>query len=156
MRVRIAIATALLFGSVPVIAGAQAHEKKIKKSDLPPAVVKTVDEQSKGATLRGFSREREGGWTYYEAQMTVNGRSRDVLMDAKGKVVEVEEEVDLAALPPAVRSALQEKAGAGTIHKVESITKENKMVAYEAQVVTAGKKSVVQVGPSGEALEHPE
>src|ERR1017187_10431596 len=143
MRVRIAIATALLFGSVPVIAGAQAHEKKIKKSDLPPAVVKTVDEQSKGATLRGFSREREGGWTYYEARMTVNGRSKDVLMDAKGKVVEVEEEVDLAALPQAVGNALREKAGEGTIHKVESITKENKLVAYEAQVVTAGKKSEV-------------
>jgi hypothetical protein len=88
--------------------------------------------------------------------MKVNGHTKDVLVDANGKVVEVEEDVNLAALPQPVRSALQEKAGTGTIRKVESITKENKLVAYEAQVVTAGKKSEIQVGPGGEQLEHAE
>jgi uncharacterized membrane protein YkoI len=156
MRIRIAVVTALLLVSATVVASAQDHEKKIRKSELPPAVLKTVDEQSKGATVRGFSQEREGGKTYYEAEMKVNGHTKDVLVDANGKVVEVEEDVNLAALPQPVRSALQEKAGTGTIRKVESITKENKLVAYEAQVVTAGKKSEIQVGPGGEQLEHAE
>ena len=156
MWIRIAVATALLLANVTAMASAQAHEKKIRRSELPSAVLKTVNEQSKGAAVRGFSREREGGWTYYEVHLTVNGHSRDVLMDPNGKVVEVEEEVSLAALPPAVRSALQEKAGTRTIRKVESITKADKLVAYEAQVGSGGTKSEIQVGPNGEALEHAE
>src|SRR6184192_2804078 len=34
-----------------------AQEKKIKRSDLPPAVEKTAAEVSKGATIKGFSKE---------------------------------------------------------------------------------------------------
>ena len=156
MRIRITVATALLLVSLTALTSAQDREKKIKRSQLPPAVQKTVNEQSKGAIIRGFSQVREGGQTYYEAEMKVNGHSKDVLMDAHGKVIEVEEEVSLAALPQTVRSGLQAQAGTGTIHKVESITKENKLVAYEAKVVTNGKTSEVQVGPRGQPLEHEE
>ena len=40
--------------------------------------------------------------------------------------------------------------------KVESITKHDKVVAYEAQVITNGKRSEVQVGPDGKPLDHEE
>jgi len=43
--------------------GATAQEKKIDQSALPPAVQKTVQEQSKGATIKGSSTEREHGKT---------------------------------------------------------------------------------------------
>jgi len=79
-----------------------------------------------------------------------------VLMDAEGKIVEVEEEVAVDALPAAVRDSLQAKAGAGKIVKVESLTKHDKLVAYEAQVLHKGKKSEIQVGPDGSALAHEE
>ena len=52
--------------------------------------------------------------------------------------------------------ALQAKADKGKITKVESITKKDKLVAYEAQVVTDGKKSEVQVGVDGKPLDHEE
>jgi hypothetical protein len=51
---------------------------------------------------------------------------------------------------------LQAKAGKGKLVKVESLTKKDKLVAYEAQVDTNGKKSEVQVGPDGKALDHEE
>ena len=38
---------------------ALAQEKKINSSTLPSAVQKTVQEQSKGATIKGHSTERE-------------------------------------------------------------------------------------------------
>jgi uncharacterized membrane protein YkoI len=60
-----------------------AQEKKIKRSELPAAVEKTVVEQSQGATIRGFNEEKEGGQTTYEVEMVVNGHSKDVQMDAK-------------------------------------------------------------------------
>jgi uncharacterized membrane protein YkoI len=135
---------------------AVAQEKKIKRSDLPPAVEKTVAAQSAGATVKGFSRENENGQTYYEAEMVVNGHSKDILIDANGAIVEVEEEVAMNALPAEVKAGLQAKAGEGKLVKVESITKKDKLVAYEAQVTKDGKKSEVQVGPDGKPLDHEE
>jgi hypothetical protein len=135
---------------------AQEHEKKINRSDLPRAVEKTVAAQTQGATIRGFNQEKENGQTYYEVELTVNGHSKDILIDPAGAVAEVEEQVDFASLPAAVQSGLQAKAGNGKLGKVESITKHDKLVAYEAKVMTNGKRSEVQVGPDGKPLAHEE
>jgi hypothetical protein len=135
---------------------AVAQEKKIKRSDLPPAVEKTVAAQSAGATVKGFSKENEKGQTYYEAEMVVNGHSKDLLIDVNGAIVEVEEEIAMNALPADVKAGLQAKAAEGKLVKVESITKKDKLVAYEAQVTKGGKKSEVQVGPDGKPLDHEE
>ncbi len=144
------IAATLLAGS------AIAQEKKIKRSDLPAAVEKTVVAQSQGATIVGFAEEKEHGKTFYEVEMKVNGHSKDVLIDPSGAVVEVEEEVAMDSLSPAVKSGLVAKAGKGKLVLVESLTKNDKLVAYEAQVEKAGKKSEVQVGPDGKPLKHEE
>jgi hypothetical protein len=133
-----------------------AQERKIKRSDLPPAVEKTVAAESQGATIRRFSAERENGQTYYEAAMIVAGHSKDVLIDGTGAIVEVEEEVAIDSLRGEVRDGLEAKAGSGKLGKVESITKHDKLVAYEAKVTANGKKSEVQVGPDGKPLDHEE
>jgi hypothetical protein len=139
-----------------LVGAASAQEKKIKRSDLPPAVEKTVAAQSAGATIRGFSTEKEKGQTLYEVEMTVNGHSKDLSIAADGSIVEIEEQVPLDSLSPEVKAGLQAKAGKGKILKVESLTKKDKLVAYEAQVDTNGKKSEVQVGPDGNPLDHEE
>lgn len=143
-------------GGLLLAGTASAQEKRIKRSELPPAVEKTVTAQSEGATIRGFSEEKEKGQTFYEAEMTVNGHSKDVLIAADGTIVEIEEQVMFDSLPAAVKAGLQAKAGAGKILKVESLTKKGKLVAYEAKVETNGKKSEVQVGPDGKPLDHEE
>src|SRR3989442_1529047 len=144
-------ATGLLFAGA-----SSAQEKKIKRSDLPPAVEKTVAAESTGATIKGFSTEKEKGETFYEAEMMVGGHSKDVLIAADGTVVEVEEQIALDSLSADVKAGLQTKAGKGRILKVESLTKKGKLVAYEAKVDTNGKKSEVQVGPDGKPLDHQE
>jgi hypothetical protein len=133
-----------------------SQEKKIQRSDLPAAVEKTVASQSAGATIRGFSQEVEKGQTFYEAEMMVNGHSKDVLIDSNGGIAEVEEEVAPDSLPEAVKNGLHAKAGKGKLGKVESLTKHDKLVAYEAVVNTNGKKSEIQVGPDGQPLDHEE
>jgi uncharacterized membrane protein YkoI len=154
MRIsRFTIITAL---SLTTIAFAQEQEKKINRTDLPPAVEKTVAAKSQGATIKGFSQEKENGQTFYEAEMTVSGHSKDVLIDPAGAVVEVEEQVAFDSLPAAVKVGLQAGAGKGKILKVESLTKHDKLVAYEAKVQTDGKKSEIQVGPDGKPLDHEE
>ena len=147
---------ALLAGGLLLAGTASAQEKKIQRSDLPPAVEKTVAAQSAGAAIRGFSTEKEKGQVLYEVEMTVNGHSKDISMAADGSIVEIEEQVALDSLSPEVKAGLQAKAGKGKILKVESLTKRDKLVAYEAKVETNGKKSEVQVGPDGKPLDHEE
>jgi DNA-binding protein YbaB len=133
-----------------------AQEKQLQRSDLPAPVQKTADAQSKGATVTGYKKETEAGKPAYEVKMTINGHSKDVTIDPSGALLEIEEQVALEALPAAVRDGLQKKAGAGKITKVESITKHGAIVAYEAKVLTADKKTEVQVGPDGKPLAHEE
>jgi len=134
----------------------QGQEKKIKRSELPPAVEKTVAAESVGATIQGFSTEVEGGRRLYEVELKIDGRSKDILIDGQGNVVEVEEEVALDSLPASVKAGLTRAAGRGAIGKVESLTKRGKLVAYEAVVKTGARRREIQVGPDGKKLTRPE
>ncbi|MGH9511625.1 MAG: PepSY domain-containing protein [Terriglobales bacterium] len=135
---------------------ANAQEQKINRSDLPAPVEQTVAAQSQGATIRGFSKEKDHGQTFYEVELMQNGHSKDVEMDATGAISEVEEQVAIDSLPAAVKEGLQARAGKGRLLKVESITRHDKLVAYEAQVKTGAKRSEVQVDPNGKPLNHEE
>ena len=146
----------LLVSSVFLSGVALAQETKMKRSDLPPAVEKTVAEVSKDATIRGFNKEKEDGKLSYEVEMIANGHTKDVQIDPTGAVTEIEEEVAMDALSPDVKSGLNTKAAGAKILKVESLTKKGKIVAYEAQIEKSGKKSEIQVGPDGKPLDHEE
>lgn len=135
---------------------AVAQEKQIERSALPPAVEKTVQAQSQGATIKGFSTEREHGQKVYEVEMMVNGHSRDIEIAGDGTIMEVEEEVAFDSLPANVQNSLKARAAGAEITKVESLTKKDKLVAYEAAIVKGSKKSEIQVGPGGEKLAHEE
>ena len=136
---------------------ASAQEKKITRKQLPPAVEKTVaQEESQGATIKGFATEVEKGQRLYEAELIVNGHHKDILMNRQGVIVEVEEEVSMDSLPATVQAGLRKAAGSGTIGMVESLTKNGKLVAYEGHVKTGTKRSEIQVGPQGEKLKRPE
>lgn len=147
---------ASLVTGLTMLSIAQAQEKKIKREALPPAVKRTVAEQSRNATVRGFATEIEKGKKTYEAQLTVNGHTKDILMDGQGNILEIEEEVAMDSLPAAVKEGLMKRAGAGTIGKIESLTKKGTLVAYEAVVKTGAKHHEIQVGPDGKKLAHPQ
>jgi uncharacterized membrane protein YkoI len=128
-----------------------ASEKAVAMKDLPAAVQRTVQEQSKGATIRGYSKEVEDGKTVYEVQMKVNGHGKDVSMDASGVVLEVEEEVAIDSIPGAARAAIKKAAGSGQITKVEKVSG-GKEIAYEAGLRKNGKRSEVKVSGDGRLL----
>ena len=127
---------------------ALAAEKPVKMKDLPAAVQKTVQEQTKGAELKGLSREVENGKTFYEAETKVSGKTRDVLIDPTGAVVEVEEEVALETIPAAAKAAIEKYAQGGKTVLVETVTKGGE-VSYEAHVRKNGKTSEVKVAADG-------
>lgn len=131
---------------------AAAQEKGLKVKDLPPAVQKTVQEQLKGAELKGLSKETAKGKTIYELETTVNGKTRDLLIDANGAVLEVEEATALDAIPAPARTAFQKAATGGKIKTVEILTKGGK-VTYEAAISKGGKNSEIQVTADGTVVK---
>lgn len=137
---------------------AQSQEKKIDRSALPAAVEKTVAAQSQGATIKGFAIERENGKQVYEAEMIFKGHTKDIQIAENGALNEIEEEVAFDALPADVQTALNAKASTtgAKIAKVESLTKQGKLVAYEAATLKGAKKGEIQVGPDGKKLAHEE
>jgi hypothetical protein len=145
----------LALAELLVASGVSAAEKRVTMETLPTAVQKTIEEQAKGATIRGLSKEIEDGKTFYEAELKINGHNKDVLIDPAGLVVEVEEEVALDSLPATAKGAIQKRAAKGRIVLVEAVSIHDSIVAYEAKIKTAGKTSEVRVNPDGSPAKEP-
>jgi uncharacterized membrane protein YkoI len=126
------------------------EEAKVQLKNLPPAVRATVEAETKNATLKGVSKEKEKGKTVYELESMVNGRTRDLMIDSAGNVYVVEEQLDADKAPAAVRAALEAK---GAIVVLESVI-ENGKTTYEGQVKTkAGKKLTMELDADGKPLK---
>lgn len=150
------IATVTVAVMLTAVLSAAAADKKVERSALPKAVEATVQQQSQGATIKGFTSDTEDGVFEYEAEMMMNGHSKDIAIAKDGTLLEVEEQVAMDSLSGAVKSALAAKAPGAKITKVESLTKQGKLVAYEAATLKGTKKGEIQVGPAGEKLTHEE
>jgi hypothetical protein len=83
----------------------------------------------------------------------VNGHNKDVLIDSTGAVVEIEEQVALGSLPPAVKAQIEKQAGRGKIVMVESLTRKGAFVGYEAHVKNGKKRLEIKVGPDGQLIK---
>lgn len=143
----------LLTGFVFCAAALLAADAKLKLADLPPAVQKAVQENLKGGELKGLSKETEKGKTSYEVETTLNGKSRDMVLDSTGAVSEVEEEIEMSSVPQAAMDAIMKKAAGAKITKVESLTRGGKIVAYEAATLKGTKKAEVAVTPDGKPFK---
>jgi uncharacterized membrane protein YkoI len=132
--------------AIVAVAGVCYADTKVLLKNLPAAVKATVDAESKGATVKGISSEKENGKTVYELETLVNGRTRDLMIDAAGTVYVVEEQLDADKAPAAVRAALEAK---GRILLLESVVRNGK-TTYEGQVQPkTGKKITLELNADG-------
>jgi len=131
--------------------GEQATKLTLK--DLPKAVQTTVQKETQGAEIVGISTENEGGKTIYEIETKVKGHTRDMLIDDKGNLTEVEEETSLATVPAAVQAEIKKSIGTAKLVKLETVYDGKKvMTGYVAVVESAGKQSEVELGLDGKKL----
>ncbi len=121
----------------------------IQQAELPTAVQKALlRDKPKDATFRGFEKEVIDGKTFYEVQMTVEGKGRELLYRPNGKIEEIEQETTLEAIPGPAREAILRAAKTGTIRKVDLIT-EGKKTFYEGELLIGGQKSQVRFDAKG-------
>jgi Cu/Ag efflux protein CusF len=120
---------------------AQEAEHAVKFEELPKAVQQTATEQSKGATVRGYSAETNKiGHVHYEMEtVTAAGLTRDLLLESSGKILSIEEEVKMDSndVPAPVRETLQKyvKGIDGTVAKLERVMKaDGTIIGYDADI----------------------
>ncbi|MCX6602238.1 MAG: hypothetical protein NTV52_01445 [Acidobacteria bacterium] len=144
--------TRLSFLLVAAVAGL-ATAKSIDVKKLPPAVQKTVQEQTKGAEIKNISKEKEKGAWQYEVETMRNGKHRDFNVAADGTLIVVEEEVGIGDIPAAAKAAIEKKVGTGKLTTVEAVTKGGTTVYEGIYTDKRGKKIEVVVKADGEEVK---
>jgi hypothetical protein len=133
---------------------AEEKEEKVDLAKVPKPVLEAVKKKFPDAKMVGASTEKEGDKLVYEIEIKVNDKTIDVTVTPEGKIVTIEKEIDAKNVPRAVAEALEKKYPKATIKLVEEVSKDDKIVKYEFQIVTADKKALeVSFDPSGKFLE---
>lgn len=86
---------------------------------LPPAARDALVRLAGDARITEVEQEGEG---LYEAEWKVGGREHEAVVTADGTLVELEEEIEPAAAPPAVRQLIAERFGPDAAVEVERLT----------------------------------
>ena len=134
-------------------AKAEAGETKLEKKDVPAAVIAAFGKAYPKATMKGFSKEVEKGKTVYEVESVEGKMTRDATYSADGKVMVVEESVEMKDVPAAVQQALEKKYPKAKVNKAEKLM-EGGTVGYEFKVTTAeGKKAEVKFDAAGKEVK---
>lgn len=137
-----------LFAGTIYAVGALAADKPIKFDDMPAVVQKAMLKEAKGATIKNTLLEVEDGTTFYEAETVLNGRTRDFLVDAKGNVAEIEDEIEMENVPAPVKAVVEKAAsGGGRITKLEEVKKGGAVKGYEATVVKERQEKAARAEP---------
>jgi hypothetical protein len=123
----------------------RGDEKKVALSELPKAVLDAVKRKFPHAELKEATKEVEKNQTTYEVSLVDEGKHIDASLNEKGKIEEIETEIEVSKLPSAVADAVAAKYPKSTIKKAEEIVefedgKEEK--SYEVVVATTEGKSV--------------
>ena len=121
----------------------------LQLKSLPAAVQKTVRDNLKGGEIKNISKETENGVTQYEVETMLNGKHRDFNVDAKGALLVVEEETDIATIPAPARAAIEKKAAGGKIRMVELFIRGGETLYEAAYTSKSGKKLEVLVKADG-------
>src|SRR5262245_65041127 len=101
MTNKITLKLSLLYALGSLLLGAaMAQDQQANLKKLPLAVQKTVEEQSKGAKIRGISKEVENGKMQYDLELTVNGHAKDMIINPNGAFLLLEDEINLYTVEP--------------------------------------------------------
>jgi len=144
----------LLTAALALSACACAAEHSVPCNTLPEA----VQQRSKsllepGTTVHGCIKDVSAGKTTYEMELLTPKGSKDVTFSPQGDVVEIEQQVDPAALPPPVAAAFAKASSGGKLGKVESLTRQGQLIAYESTVIKGGRHRELAFRPDGAPMK---
>ena len=71
------------------------EKKKVKLSDCPEAVQKTIKDNANGGKIVEVEKEvTKDGTILYEAEVKTNGKEREIVVAADGTLIKIDDEDD--------------------------------------------------------------
>jgi hypothetical protein len=147
VRTRILVGIAL---GVCLSVAALGDAKSVKQSKLPPAVLRTAEAQSAGATVTGYWADKVDGVTVYRMDLMADGKTRTIVMDSDGTVTSVEQQVEWSELPPDVQKNFESVSHKGKLGPVSTVSSGGEVVAYEAMLTIGNDRHRVRVKPKAQ------
>jgi hypothetical protein len=165
-----AVSASLATGIVLIARAADKEEKegdeqKIELKDAPQAVQDALKKEMKDGKLESIDKQTEDGKTIYEADAMIDGKSREIRIDAEGKVIsnkldedqdaekeKDEQKVSLDQVPAAVKATFAKESDGAEVKEVEKETEDGK-AAYETTVSIKGKEYEIKVAEDGTLLK---
>lgn len=127
---------------------ADVTEKKISKKDIPAEVLKSFDDHFPTAVIKGQTKQTREKVAFYEIESVDSGKSRDVLFQSDGVIVEIAISVGEDQLPESIRKALNEKYPDATVTSAASVTRGDH-IEYEMTLQTGKKTTEVVANLAG-------
>lgn len=79
---------ALILPAALSVSSLAAAGQDVTLDQLPPAVRTTIEKETKGGSLKGIEKDREGGKDIYEVEFTMDGHEWELDIAADGKLLE--------------------------------------------------------------------
>jgi len=131
------------------LAAFSAQAEKIKLSEVPEAVIKTMKAEHPEAKNIKVDKELHFGMVLYEVKFKTNGKQHETLFEAHGKHFGHEQEVEVSELPVAVIKTLQQTFNNLTIQDAEKIEHPDGRIEYEIDVNGDGEDWELAMSPTG-------
>ena len=128
-----------------------AQHKKYSAKDMPSGVVESFTKLYPTSQITGYDIEKEDGNTFYEIQSKEGSMNRDAQYTSDGKLVSVEESMNLSDLPAEVTAAINSKYPKAKITKAERITKGSE-TNFEVLIKSKKKKIELLINSKGDIL----
>ena len=134
---------------------------KHKKTALPAAVKAAIEALYPQAVIEEAKTEKEC-LKVYEVELKQDGQEFEVTFAPDGTVIEVEMEVAMEDLPPAVAETVAKAARGANVKEIEQeatyavvklVMLETPQITYEAELTRDGMESEIELADDGTILE---
>lgn len=133
-------------------------EEEIELGSTPAAVRTALKDEAGSATIDSVSKSTEGNTSIYRADVAINGKTYELVVDEKGTLVDkrllIEPDRDLihfADCPAKVKKGLQDEARGDEIDLVGRESEDGKSV-YTIEAKIGGKIYEIMVGDDGKLV----
>ena len=102
---------------------ANASAKEVSKHEVPKAVLEAFEKAYPNAKEVEFEKEIFEGKAAYEVEYKENGREYEILYNSDGVILQIEETLDVKALPEPIIQAISKAYPKATIEDAERVIK---------------------------------
>ena len=141
------LAAAAIVLAVPAFA---QEERTITMDQVPAVALEAAKARANGVEFTAVAMDDDEGTDTYELSgKKANGMAIEVDVLADGTIEEVEEQVEMSAVPEVVKSALQENLAGFTPAMAEKSTRPGGKVVYEFEGTHDGKEIDAEIDEDG-------